>query len=79
MMQGKVFICKNAFREIRYSIDSEACDRRLRFRIDWSTRGLPGIGEDDEVYIEVPAGSEYLSFQLVFLDGTKSDVLRVEA
>jgi hypothetical protein len=68
---------KNAFAEIRYSIDDESLARRVRFAPDWSRRGIPEFdAEHDETYVELPLSSTFVALQLAFIDGTESEVHR---
>lgn len=68
---------KNAFAEIRYSIDDESLSRRVGFAPDWSRRSIPVLDvENDEGYVELPLSSTFVVLQLVFIDGTESEVRR---
>lgn len=64
---------KNAFSEIRYSIDSMELDRSLRFRRS-AKKILPGIDEGDEYPLELPRDARYVCAQLTLIDGSRSDV-----
>jgi hypothetical protein len=63
---------KNAFREIRYSVDNDSLSERLKFKRDWSRRGAPGIGPDDEISIIVPMTTKYVAVKLIYTDGTEA-------
>jgi len=68
---------KNAFQEIRCSIDDESLSRHVRFSPDWSRRSVPVFDmEKDETYFELPFSSKFVAVQLVFIDGTTSDIRR---
>jgi hypothetical protein len=63
---------KNAFREIRYSVDNDSLSERVKFKPDWSRRGGPGIGPDDEISIVVPMTTKYIAVKLIYTDGTEA-------
>ncbi len=63
---------KNAFSEIRYSVDDDTLSRRVTFTPDWSKRGPPGLADGDLVYTEIPMTAKSVSVKLVFIDGTES-------
>lgn len=68
---------KNAFKEIRYSVDDESLSRQLQFAVDWSRRGPPPYNPDrDETFIEIPYASTFVAVKLLFIDGTESNVQR---
>jgi hypothetical protein len=60
---------KAAFREIRYSIDSDALDRVLPLKVDPS-EGWPSRMSDDVTFIKLPASTTFLTVKLTFVDGT---------
>ena len=64
---------KNAFREIRYSVDDERLERELEFsRVP--NRALPGIDEGDQMMVDVPAGGRYVCVKLYYIDGSESEL-----
>ena len=67
---------KNAFREIRYSVDSDALDRKVRYTQDWSQKGPPGSGASDENPITIPMTTKYVAVKLFYIDGTESELKR---
>jgi hypothetical protein len=67
---------KNAFREIRYSIDSDALDRKLSYTQDWSQKGPPDIERTDENPITIPTTTKYVAVKLSYIDGTESELKR---
>jgi hypothetical protein len=62
---------KNAFREIRYSVDSRVPRRHLRYVPNW-----PGFGVsvDDESMVHISARAKYVCVALSYIDGTESPV-----
>ena len=68
---------KNAFKQIRYSVDNDSLSRKLKFTPDWSGTGLPGIREDDETYVEIPRQSNHVCLKLYYIDGSESPVEKV--
>jgi hypothetical protein len=60
-------------KEIRYSLNSEACDVIYKFK----PSDKMYIAGDDLVYISVPADSQYASVQITYKDGTKSGVQKI--
>jgi hypothetical protein len=68
---------KNAFTDIRFSIDDESLARQVRFAADWSKRSVPGFNMNtDDTYIEAPIASRFVAVKLFFIDGTQSDLRR---
>ena len=68
---------RNAFSEIRYSIDSDALDRKVRYTHDWSQKGPPpDIAGNDENPITVPMTTKYVAVKLFYIDGTESEMKR---
>jgi len=63
---------KNAFREIRYSVDSRVPSRHLRFVPDWPAFG--GGVDKDEFMVHVSAQAKYVCVALSYIDGTDSAV-----
>lgn len=68
---------KNAFREIRYSVDDESLAATLRFTADWSGRGAPGIRDGDVIDVEIPLTAQYVAVKLFYIDGSESELKRV--
>lgn len=60
---------KNAFAEIRYSVDDDSLSKRLRFTPS-PDPGESGITEDDEAVVDIPLTTCYVCVQLMFIDGT---------
>jgi hypothetical protein len=69
---------KNAFSEIRYSVDNNSLSSRLKFTPDWDGIGIPGISEQDETHLEIPANSKWVYLKLHYIDGTESPIEKVE-
>lgn len=67
---------KNAFRDIVYSVDNESVSQHLKFKPDWSGIGAPGLGPDDQTYLEIPMSTKYVAVKLIYADGTESAVRR---
>ena len=67
---------KNAFREIRYSVDDESLARSVPFSADWSGRGTPPILDGDLIYVEIPASAKFVAVKVYFIDGTESELRR---
>ncbi len=61
---------KNAFREIRYSIDEQTVSNRLHFTRD-DRQASPGISDDDEIYVKIPMSTNYVCVKLIFIDGSE--------
>jgi hypothetical protein len=68
---------KNAFQEIRYSVDDESLDRSVHFRADWTAVGMPRISDGDETYVEIPMSTQFVAIKLFFIDGTESELKRI--
>ena len=68
---------RGALREIRYGLDVDVPDRTHPFTPAGPKDPL-GIHPDDQIYIEVPAATKYAVVQLVFKDGTASEVVRID-
>lgn len=60
-------------KEIRYSLNSEALDQTFKFKP--SDKGE--IDASDQVYISVPADSQFATVQVTYRDGTLSPVQKV--
>jgi hypothetical protein len=60
---------KPAFREIRYSIDSDALDRVLPLKVNPS-EGWPSRLGDEVTFIKLPSSTTFLTVKLTFVDGT---------
>lgn len=68
---------RGALSEIRYGLDVDEPDRTHPF----TPAGLGdplGVHSDDSIYIDVPLETKYAVIQLVFKDGTTSDVVRFD-
>ena len=61
---------KNAFREIRYSVDSDRLDQSVRFTPDWKHIGT--ISDTDQSFIEIPLTAQYVLIKLVYTDGSET-------
>jgi hypothetical protein len=62
---------KNGLKEIQYSVDDESLSKRVQFERDWSRAGAPGIGPNDELYVDIPNSSEFVYVKLIFIDGSE--------
>ena len=58
-----------AFREIRYSIDTDAVDKVFPLKHDASD-GWPGRIDDDVTQIKLPPKAAFVTVQLTYVDGT---------
>jgi hypothetical protein len=67
---------KNAFREIRYSVDDDSLSLKLPFSADWSGRGAPAIGAGDVTNAELPPATKFVAVKLYFIDGSESELKR---
>jgi hypothetical protein len=64
---------RNALREIRYSLDDASVSKKFAFT-PWTKLGeTPTVG-DDPIYVEVPAATKSIAVQLLYLDGTASEI-----
>jgi hypothetical protein len=63
---------KNAFREIRYSVDNDSLSQKLAFIPDWDSPDGPRITEKDQTYIEVPLTTKFVCVKLFYTDNTES-------
>jgi hypothetical protein len=68
---------KSALKEIRYSVDNDSLSNRIRFSPP-TRLGSSEISETDEMIVDVPPATRYVSVKLVFLDGTEWPAERVE-
>ena len=68
---------RGALAEVRYGLDVDEPDRTHPFTPAGVGDPL-GIHPDDQIYIEVPAETRYAVVQLVFKDGTTSEVVRID-
>ena len=68
---------RGALSEIRYGLDVDVPARTHPFTPAGPKDPL-GIHPDDEIYIEVPDETKYVVLQLVFKDGTESEVVRYD-
>jgi hypothetical protein len=62
---------KNGLKEIQFCVDNEPLSRLVRFTPDWSGPGAPGIGDDDEIVVQIPMSAKSLDVKLVFIDGSE--------
>lgn len=67
---------KNAFREIRYSVDSDDLGKQVRYTVDWSGNDTPSLHDDDELYIKIPMATKYVAMKLTYIDGSSSELQR---
>ena len=58
-----------AFREIRYSIDTDAVDKVFPLKHD-ASEGWPGRIDDDVTQIKLPPKAAFVTVQLTYVDGT---------
>jgi hypothetical protein len=64
---------RNALREIRYSLDDTSVSQKFAFT-PWTKLGeTPTVG-DDPILLEVPGATKSISVQLLYLDGTASEI-----
>jgi hypothetical protein len=64
---------RNALREVRYSLDGCALDRRLPFKPWTDAEHAAGYVDGEKDYIEVQKATASVCVQLVYLDGTKTE------
>lgn len=69
---------KQALREVRYSLDSCALDRRFPLPPPVPGAGLGEIGGDDKLYEQVPKTVGFACVQLVYRDGEVTEPRRFE-
>lgn len=60
---------KAAFKEIRYSIDSDALDKVFPLK-HVASEGWPGRITDDETYVKLPLKASFVNVQITYIDGT---------
>lgn len=63
--------------EIRYGIDKEEPDQRFDFPT-YDKPGMAAISNDVAIHITVPDPAQFVTVQLSFKDGTKSEITRFE-
>ena len=68
---------RGALSEIRYGLDVDTPDRTHPFTPAGPKDPL-GVHPDDAIYIEIAKQTEYVVVQLVFKDGTESEVMRYD-
>ena len=66
---------KYGLREIRYSINEPSVSRKLPF-VPSPGDSTVGISDKDMVFFQLPSNTESIYVQLVYLDGTESEVKR---
>ncbi len=66
-----LLVYRNSLKQIQYSVDTESLSKRVKYTPDWSGPGSPGLGDDDEVYIEIPMSAKFVDVKLVFIDGSE--------
>ena len=69
---------RNGLREIRYSVDNDALDKRLRITPDWSGPGAPRIREGDPILVEIPMAARFVNVQIVYADGSVAPARRFD-
>jgi hypothetical protein len=69
-----VLDARDALREVRYSLDGCALDRRFPFK-PWTGRleHAPESEEDEKDYTEIPKTTASVCVQLVYIDGTETE------
>jgi hypothetical protein len=67
---------KAAFKEIRYSIDSDAFDQVWPLKVNPS-EGWPPNYADERLYVPVPAAARFINVKVVYVDGS-TDSQRVD-
>ena len=60
---------KAAFKEVRYSIDSDALDKVFPLK-RVASEGWPGRITDDETYVKLPPKASFVNVQITYVDGT---------
>lgn len=65
-----------AFKEIRYSFDSEALDRQFPFE-PGAGNGWPARVDTDHLFEPVPPGAKFIAVKVLYVDGT-SEMRRVD-
>jgi hypothetical protein len=65
---------KYALRSIRYGLDTQVPNRTVRF----APSRVPGVANNDELYIDVPDDTSFVTVELVYLDGSLSDRKRFD-
>jgi hypothetical protein len=65
---------KYALRSIRYGLDTQVPNRTVRF----APSRVPGVSDNDELYIELPEDTSFVTVELVYLDGSLSDRKRFD-
>jgi hypothetical protein len=66
-----------AFKEIRYSFDSEALDRQFPFE-PGEGKGWPARMDTDHLFEPVPPGAKFIAVKIVYVDGS-SETRRFDA
>jgi hypothetical protein len=59
-------------------VDKDSLSSRLKFTPDWDGIGLPGISEQDETHVEIPAHSKWVYLKLGYTDRTESPIEKIE-
>jgi hypothetical protein len=68
---------RGALSEIRYGLDVDVPDRKHPFTPAGVDDPL-GVHPDDQIYVEIPKTTRYAVVQLVFKDGSESEILRFD-
>ncbi|MFV1958210.1 MAG: hypothetical protein ACC662_02230, partial [Planctomycetota bacterium] len=68
---------RGALEAIRYGVDVEAPDRDFAFS-PADPRNPYAMNPNDTIYLDVPPETEFVTVQLTFADGTKSEVVRFD-
>jgi TIR domain len=71
-----LLVYKNAFDQVRYSVDDESLSQRIRFTPDWNAVGVPPITADDQTLVAIPPTARFVAVQLRFIDGSSSEIRR---
>ena len=66
---------KNAFREIRYSVDSDDLDKRVEYVVDWSANDVR-LNDKDQLDVTIPMATKYVAMKLFYIDGSASELRR---
>jgi hypothetical protein len=64
---------KNAFEEIRYSVDNDSLSQRVTFVPDRDSVA-PGITDKDQIYQNIPMSTKFVYVKLIYIDHTESSI-----
>jgi len=69
---------RGALKEIRYGLDKDVPDTAYDFPPHQGPPGVSPIPDGFLPYIEVPAATKFVSVQVTYRDGAKTDVIRID-